>query len=146
MIKHVGKHNNKKIVLLWRKVPGEDHMSLLLYSDTLPRLIHDEVMKVLESDAGQSAKDLADAMFRHIMADGNNCLATVHKMGLMKKVPCNQILVTPTPNASVRLDELNDIMSKLEAGGEAAAPEGSAPMDSVATEAAKPEAAAPVKK
>jgi hypothetical protein len=55
MIKHVGKHNNKRIVLLWRRVPNEDHMALLTYSETLPRMIHDEVMKALESPIGQEA-------------------------------------------------------------------------------------------
>ena len=55
MIKHVGKHNGKKIVLLWRRVPNENHMALVAYSDTLPRMIHDEVMKALESAIGQNA-------------------------------------------------------------------------------------------
>ena len=32
--KHVGKHNNKKIVVLWRQVPNENHMALVTYSDT----------------------------------------------------------------------------------------------------------------
>ena len=47
MIKHVGRHNNQKIVILFRKVPGEDHMALVTYSDLLPRMYHDEVMKQL---------------------------------------------------------------------------------------------------
>ena len=58
MIKHVGKHNNKRIVVLWRQVPNEDHMALVAYSDTLPRMIHDELMRVLESPVGQNSKDL----------------------------------------------------------------------------------------
>ena len=29
MIKHVGKHNNQKIVILFRKVPDEGHMALV---------------------------------------------------------------------------------------------------------------------
>ena len=49
MLKHVVKHNNRKAALLYRQVPNEDHMCLLVYSDLLPRMIHDEIMKVLES-------------------------------------------------------------------------------------------------
>jgi hypothetical protein len=74
MIKHVGKHNGKKLVLLWRRVPNEDHMCLVAYSDTLPRMIHDEVMKQLESPIGQNAKDLSDVLFRTTMNDGRNAL------------------------------------------------------------------------
>ena len=119
MIKHVGKHNNKKIVLLFRQVPNEEHMALLVYSDTLPRLLHDEVMKALESPVGQNAKELADALFRHIMPDGTNTLAHVHKAGYLKKVPCNQVIVTPDIKSTVRLDELNTILDKMSMGEEA---------------------------
>jgi hypothetical protein len=119
MIKHVGKHNNKKIVLLWRRVPNEDHMALVAYSDTLPRLIHDELMKVLESPIGQNAKELSDVLFRTTMADGRNALEVLHKEGFIKKVPCSQVLITPTPKSSVRLDELNDILDEMEKGEEA---------------------------
>ena len=94
MIKHVGKHNSKKIVLLWRKVPNEGHMALVLYSDTLPRMIHDEVMKALESPVGQNAKDFSDVLFRTIMADGRNCLEVLHREGFIKKVPASQVLIT----------------------------------------------------
>jgi hypothetical protein len=119
MIKHVGKHNNKKIVLLWRRVPGENHMALVAYSDTLPRMIHDEVMKQLESPIGQAAKDFSDVLFRTVMADGRNALEVMHKAGFIKKVPTSQVLITPTAKSSVRLDELNDILDEMEKGEEA---------------------------
>ncbi len=37
----------------------------------------------------------------------------------MKKVPTNQVLVTPTTTSSVRLDELNDILDEMAKGQEA---------------------------
>lgn len=119
MYKHVGKHNDKKVVLLYREVPGEDHMCLVAYSDLLPRIYHDEVMKVLESPVGQQAENLSDALFRSFMPDGVNCLEALHRNGLIKKVPTNQILVTPTPTSSVRLDELNSILNEMSKGEEA---------------------------
>ena len=121
MIKHVGKHNQRRVAIVYRKVPDESHMALIVYTDALPSMVHDEMMKTLESEVGQQAKELADALFRTTMADGTNCLTTIHKGGWMKKVPTNQVIVTPTIKSTVRLDELNDIMDKLEAGGEAAA-------------------------
>ena len=119
MIKHVGKHNSKKIVLMWRRVPNEAHMALVLYSDTLPRLLHDEVMKALESPIGQNSKELSDVLFRTTMSDGRNALEVLHKEGMIKKVPTSQVLITPTAKSSVRLDELNDILDEMEKGEEA---------------------------
>jgi hypothetical protein len=116
MIKHVGKHNNKKLVLMWRKVPNENHMALVLYSDTLPRMIHDEVMKQLESPIGQNAKDFADVLFRTTLNDGRNALEVLHKEGFIKKVPTAQVLITPTTKSTVRLDELNDILDEMDKG------------------------------
>lgn len=119
MLKHVGKHSNKRVVVLYRQVPGEDHMCLVVYSDLLPRMIHDRVMEVVESAAGQQAKDVADVFFRNLLADGRNLLEVLHKEGFIKKVQTNQVIVTPTPASSVRLDELNSILSEM-AQGEAA--------------------------
>jgi hypothetical protein len=82
-------------------------------------MLHDEVMKVVESNAGQSAKVLADALFRNIMPDGNNTLGSLHKGGYLKKVQTKQIILTPNAKTSVRLDELNNILKKMEAGEEA---------------------------
>lgn len=120
MIKHVGKHNQRRIAIVYRKVPDEGHMALIVYTDSLPMMVHDEMMKCLESEIGQQAKELADALFRTTMADGQNCLSAIHKGGWMKKVPTNQVIVTPTIKSTCRLDELNDIIDKIEEGGEAA--------------------------
>jgi type II secretory pathway component HofQ len=119
MLKHIGRHQDKKVVLLYRQVPGEEHMCLVTYSDALPQLIHDELMKVLESPVGQAAKELNEPLFRTIMADGRNCLEALHKSNLIKKVPTNQIIITPNAKSSVRLDELNQILNEMEQGEEA---------------------------
>ena len=121
MLKHVGKHNDKRCVIVFRKVPDLEHMALVVYSDLLPRMTHDEVMRAVESPQGQEAQDISDVLFRTIMADGNNCLESLHRNGLLKKVPTNQVLVTPTTTSSVRLDELNDILDEMSKGQEAMA-------------------------
>lgn len=121
MIKHIGKHNNRKLIIVYRTVPNEDHMALVVFTETLPSIIHDACMKVVESPEGQNSKELADALFRYVMADGTNCLESLHKGGYMKKVPTKQVIVTVNASSACRLDELNDIMKKLADGGEAAA-------------------------
>jgi len=94
-------------------------MCLLVYPEVLPRHIHDDIMKALESDSGQQAKEFSDYLFRYTLSDGNNALTTLHKEGMIKKVPTNQVIVTPTNNSNVRLDELNNILTKMEQGEEA---------------------------
>lgn len=119
MLKHVGKHNDKRCVIIFRKIPELEHMALVVYSDLLPRMTHDEIMRAVESPQGQQATEIADVLFRTVMADGSNCLESLHRNGLMKKVPTNQVLVTPTATSSVRLDELNDILDEMAKGEEA---------------------------
>lgn len=119
MIKHVGKHNSRKVVILYRTVPDESHMCLVAYSDTLPRIIHDSVMETLESPMGQQADQFADAVFRTTLADGNNALNALHNEGLIKKIQTSQVLVTPTARSSIRLDELNVMLDKMKGGDDA---------------------------
>jgi len=119
MIKHVGKHNNRKIVILFRKVPEEDHMCLVTYPDALPSHIHDDIMGALESDSGQQAKEFSDYLFRVTLRDGTNALQTLHAENMIKKVPTNQVIVTPNATSTVRLDELNSILDKMAVGEEA---------------------------
>jgi hypothetical protein len=118
-MKHIGKHNEKKVVILFREVPDEGHMALVVYSDLLPRMIHDEVMKCVESEIGQNAKEISDVLHRSFMPDGRKILEVLHREGMIKKVPTNQVLVTPNNKSSVRLDELNGILNEMSKGEEA---------------------------
>lgn len=119
MLKHIGRHGDKKVVVLYREIPGEAHMCLVVYSDVLPRMYHDSVMSVLESPVGQQAESFADALFRNMMPDGTNCLEVLHKNGMIKKINTNQVIMTPTPSSSVRLDELNEILNEMKKGEDA---------------------------
>ena len=119
MLKHVGKHNEKKVIVLYHTVPNEDHMCLITYSDLLPRMTHDTIMKTLESDIGQQSLNLAEALFRTSMADGRNVLEVLHKEGFMKKVPTSQVIMTPTTVAKIRLDELNSLLGEMSKGADA---------------------------
>ena len=118
-MKHIGKHNDKKVVVVFREIPQEEHMCILVYSDLLPRLYHDAVMKVVESEAGQQASELNEILFRNLLPDGRGILTTLHTEGLMKKVPTNQVLMTPNAKSTARLDEINSILKKMKLGEEA---------------------------
>jgi hypothetical protein len=119
MLKHIAKHNERKAVILFHTIPGEDHMCLLVYSDVLPRIIHDTIMTCVESLPGQQATNLADALHRVIMADGRNALEVLHREGMMKKVQTSQVIMTPTANSKIRLDELNTLLAEMAKGEDA---------------------------
>jgi hypothetical protein len=122
MLKHIGKHNDKNAVVVFREVPGEDHMALVLYPDTLPQHVHDDVMKCIESNAGQAASHLADALHRTVGQDGKTILNTIHSNRWMKKVRTQDVVLNPGGKGQgARLDEVNTIIRGMEAGGEAAA-------------------------
>jgi len=119
-MKHVGIHNQRKAIVCFREVPGEEHMCLIAYSDRLPETVHHELMKCVESELGQSTADLADVMHRHTMADGRNLLTVLHTENRMQKVPNNQFILTPNTQTRQRLDEVNQLMKDIAAGNAAA--------------------------
>jgi hypothetical protein len=119
-LKHIGKHNNRKVVVVYRKVPGEDHMALVTYTDNLPSNFHDSIMENLESPAGQAAEELADILFRNLLPDGRSILQAMHAEGFIKKVQTNQVILTPTAKSSARLDEINQILDDMATGKDAA--------------------------
>ena len=119
MIKHIGKHGDRKVAIVFREVPGEEHMALVVYPETLPIAIHDAIMKVIESPVGQQAENLGDALFRSLLSDGRAMLQTLHTEGMIKKVQAKQVTVTPGGNSSVNLDEMNGIIRKMKLGEDA---------------------------
>ena len=118
-VKHVGRNGDRKVAVVFREVPGDSHMCLVVYPDLLPMHIHDPLMKVLESDVGQQATDLADALFRNLLPDGRNMLQTLHAEGLMKRVQTDNIIMTPNANSTVKLSELNRIVNEMKQGEDA---------------------------
>lgn len=119
MIKHIGKQGDRKVAIVFREVPGEEHMCLVVYPDVLPVSMHDSIMKVLESDVGQAAENFGDALFRSLLPDGRPMLQTLHVEGMIKKVQCKQVIVTPTATSHVNLDEMNAIIRKMKLGEDA---------------------------
>ena len=86
MLKHVGRHRDKKVVIVFRTVPGEDHMALVIYPDNLNATIHDDLMNAVQSNEGQAATNLGDALFRIKGTSGDSILHTIHREGFIKKV------------------------------------------------------------
>jgi hypothetical protein len=115
-IRHIGKHNDRKVAVIFREVPGESHMCLVTYPEILNRHVHDPLMKCIESDIGQNSENLADALNRSYTVDGKVILQALHAEGQLKKVNTEQIVMTPAPNTQIKLHELNVILNEMKQG------------------------------
>jgi len=113
-IKHVGKlsTNNRKCIVAYRVVPGEPDNCIVVYTESLDADMHDSLMKLVESNAGQTANELADAMARTLLPDGRNMLATFHTTGKLNKLPTKQVIMVPNQQSSVPLNELNELIAQ----------------------------------
>jgi hypothetical protein len=114
--RHVGKHGDRKVAIVFREVPGEAHMCLVTYTETINQHVHDPLIKCIESDIGQNSEHLADALNRTYAKDGRPILQVLHLEGQLKKVQTSQIVMTPSPNQTIRLDELNKILDEMQQG------------------------------
>lgn len=118
-LRHVGKQGDRKVAVVFREVPGEPHMALVVYTETLNRNIHDPLVKCIESDIGQSSENLAEALNRTYTTDGQIILQKLHAEGMLKKVQTELIVMTPAPNTRIKLNELNKILDEMKMGEEA---------------------------
>lgn len=115
-IKHVGKQGDRKVVVLFREVPGEGHMCLVIYPETVPAHWQQAIQSVLESEIGQQAEQFADALHRNFLPDGRAILETLHQERMIKKIRTADIIMTPNTNSKIRLDELNKMLNEMKQG------------------------------
>lgn len=115
-LRHVGKHGDRKVAIIFREVPGEPHMCLVTYTELLNQNIHDPLIRCIESDIGQNSANLADALNRTHTKDGIIILQKLHAEGMLKKVNTEQVVMTPAPNVRIKLNELNKILDEMEQG------------------------------
>jgi hypothetical protein len=118
-MRHIGKQGDRKVVVIFREVPGEPHMCLIAYSEVLNAHIHDALMQCVESDIGQNSESLADALNRAFTRDGRPLLGLLHKEGLIKKVQTSTVVMVPNSQTTIKLDELNRMLDDMKSGEEA---------------------------
>jgi hypothetical protein len=115
-LRHIGKHGDRKVAVVFREVPGESHMCLVTYTELLNQHIHDPIIQCIESDIGQNSENLADALNRSFTKDGRPILQVLHSEGQLKKVQTSLVVMTPAPNVKIKLDELNKILDEMKQG------------------------------
>lgn len=113
-IKHVGriKNNKRRVIVAYRTLPGDPYNCLVVLTESLPSDEHDVLIKVVESPAGQEAYELAEVMARAYLPDGRNMLSGFHVTGKLRKVPTNEIEMTPDSKTVISLDQLNEFIAQ----------------------------------
>lgn len=113
-MKHVGRtvKGNRKCIVAFRVVPNEPESCLVVFTDSLEAADHDSLISLVESNAGQNAYELADAMARTNLSDGRVMLAAFHRTGKLVKIPTSEIKMTPNFTSSVLLSELNNVIAE----------------------------------
>lgn len=112
-MKHIGRQINPKrrCVVAYRVVPKEADQCLVVFTDSLESDAHDALMNLVESNAGQTAYELAEAMDRTQLPDGRNMLRAFAATGKFAKMPTDKIEMTPDMQNTVTLSELNDAIA-----------------------------------
>jgi len=114
--KHVGMHGDRKVAIVFRQIPGEPHMALVVYTQLLNQNIHDPLISAIETPQAQAAMDLSDALNKSYTRDGKIILQVLHSEGMLKKVNTEQIMMTPSPKQKIKLVELNKLLTEMEQG------------------------------
>ena len=112
--KHVGKIANtgEKVAVVFRTVPGESNMALVLPTSTLRDDQHNSLMELIDSDQGQQSNELGEIMFTRSFPNGANMLQAVQAEGRLKKVATDTVKMTPTPVSEILLSELNVLIAE----------------------------------
>ena len=108
-LKHIGrfKESKRKVAVVFRTLPEDPDSALVCQTENLRDEDHYILMNLIESNTGQTAHELADAMQRTPLNDGSIMLARFHTAGHLTKVSTSDIEMTPNTTIAIGLDEIN---------------------------------------
>ena len=123
-VKHVGQVANTgmKCVVVFREIYDEkgnvtdDKNCLIVETERLPDMLHDDIVRVVDSEIAQNSQEFYNVAHRSLFSDGTNMLARLHKSGLLKTYPSDQINMIPNNFTSVPLSDINEIIRKQATG------------------------------
>jgi hypothetical protein len=113
-LKHIGRINNTgvKVLVVFRTLPGESNMALVLPVTQLSDSYHDSIMTMIETDQCQEAYELGEMMFIRTFPDGRPMLQAMQADGRLQKVATDAVTMTPTTNDTVLLSSLNTLIAE----------------------------------
>jgi hypothetical protein len=113
-LKHIGRIQNTgaKVLVVFRTLPGESNMALVLPVAQLPDQYHDSIMTLVETDQAQDAYEFGEIMHIRPFPDGRPMLRAMQADGRLIKVPTDSVMMTPTTNDTVLLVNLNTLIAE----------------------------------
>lgn len=137
-MKHIGflKKTNAKVIVVYKTIPGDANSCLVIDKDSLRPFEEDIIIPHLESPEGQKSFDFGDYLATRSMprdditgenlpGSSNNAtdpvavantqqttvLEYLHAKGMLIKQSTNNVVMTPEPNITMVLDELNKMIA-----------------------------------
>lgn len=112
-LKHVGRiiSTGKKCLVAYRTLPGDAYYCLIVPTENLSDSYHDALINLVESNAGQTAHEFAEALDRTQFPDGSRMLPALHAQGRLVKAPTDKVEMCPTNSYSILLSELNQVIA-----------------------------------
>ena len=137
-MKHIGTHNSRNVVVVFRQVPEEPQNCLIVYNDSLPKELQNTLDSCVKTSMAQNNPSFAVAANALQTTSGQTLLASLHTGGYMRKTPASEVFLTPNDKTRVLLSEVNAMapvqpMEPTRAPAQAQAP---APLREMATQAA----------
>lgn len=113
-LKHIGRISNtgSKVLVVFRTLPGESNTALVLPVSNLPDHYHDSIMEMVVTDQAQEAFELGEMMFIRSFPDGRPMLQAMQADGRLQKVATDRVTMTPNPNDSILLSDLNVLIAE----------------------------------
>jgi hypothetical protein len=114
MMKHVGVYGEKPCIVVFRELPEDEQNALVILSDSLEGQFHDDIMSVVDSAEAQESNNISEVFFRRRLTDGENMLEALHTRQKLVKAPVNMVNLTPLPNQSISLEDVNKELRQIE--------------------------------
>jgi hypothetical protein len=113
-LKHIGRIQNTgaKVLIVFRTLPGESNMALVLPVAQLPDQYHDSIMTLVETDQAQDAFEFGEIMHIRLFPDGRPMLRAMQADNRLVKVATDSVMMTPTTNDTVLLANLNTLIAE----------------------------------
>ena len=113
-LKHIGRTKNTgvKLLVVFRTLPGESNMALVLPVANLSDSYHDSIMTLVETEQAQDAFEFGEIMFTRTFPDGRPMLQALQADGRLQKVPTDTVIMTPTTQDQVELSQLNILIAE----------------------------------
>lgn len=119
--RHVGriKNTDRRCAVVYPQIPGAEEFALIVDTDALPDFLHETLVSIIDSSAGQDSLILADVLSRRSSPDsGYDMLNSLHARALLQKQKITNIMMYPQPNAPVELSVIVDMINKGKEGSQ----------------------------